>query len=352
MRVLITFMMLLTVLPAAIAKQVLVRNYENVSLEIGQGYLTHYAESCYLLLPTHVAKESGAIAALLGEGSPPALGETGSFADLDDDVTLASVVGSVSTDCGYSAMAISRAIGRLVQSNGLATIRSVNGDGTIAQLSVTLFDDDGSTFLRVQPTNDINQLRKGQSGSLLMAGNTPIGMLLSVDPRFGVGKVIRLDTMLEKFDRHISGGQAGKGAAADAGTLTVTDWSAIAVSPEHRAANLVAHDDALPWIAQVEQWPVALELSLGEERVAIAGVELDGTVEDPSSLPATVEILVSSTADGQRWRSLVGGAINFVDHKAVFRLAPTWARRIRLVFGSSPGVAQITLRRVRVLLAE
>ena len=77
-------------------------------------------------------------------------------------------------------MAVSRAVSSRIRANAIASVRSVNGDGSIAQLSVTIIDDDGQTFLRVQPTNDVNQLRKGLSGSLLMSGDTPIGMLLYV----------------------------------------------------------------------------------------------------------------------------------------------------------------------------
>ena len=61
---------------SASAEQALVRNHQNTALEVGQGYLTHYAGTCYLLLPAHVIEEAGETAALLGEGVSPLLGET------------------------------------------------------------------------------------------------------------------------------------------------------------------------------------------------------------------------------------------------------------------------------------
>jgi len=334
------------------AQQALVRNYANAQLEIGQGYLTHYDGICYLLLPTHVAAESGAAAGLLGEGVPPLLGETTAYSDLDDDVSIATVAGNLTGDCGYSATSISRAVDRYVTSSGVATIRSVNGDGTIAQLSVTLLDDDGSLFLRVQPTNSSNQLRKGNSGSLLMAGDTPIGMLQSIDARNGIGKVIRLDQMLEKFDRYVAGRREDQASAAVAGSLQVSNWTAMPVDSASRALNLVASGDEPPWKARVESWPVEVEIDLGGERLAVAGVELDGVVDDPAMLPTSVEILISATSDGRRWRSVAGGSIEYVGGQAVFKLAPTWARRIRLVFSANAGTpGLIALRRIRVLLA-
>ncbi|MGI9328831.1 MAG: discoidin domain-containing protein [Pseudomonadales bacterium] len=353
LRLALSITTLLAFSASANAQQTLVKNYENASLEIGQGYLTHYADTCYLLLPTHVATESGNAAALLGEGSPPTLGETSGFADLGDDVTLAKVSGALTRDCGFGASAISRAVGSLIEANGLATVRAVNGDGTVAQLAVTIFDDDGSIFLRVQPTNNQNQLRKGQSGSLLMSGRTPIGMLLSVDARHGVGKVIRLDAMLRKFDKHmISLARAPLATAVTdaAASVQVTDWDALPSGSDFRPSNLVATGNEPPWIAQVQQWPTILEFSLGDERVALTGVELDGSVEDAGSLPGSIEILISSTTQGSRWRSVAGGNINFAAGKALFSLAPSWARRVRLVFGSSVNGHSIALRRVRILV--
>ena len=225
---------LLTFVQPALAQQALVRTYENAALEIGQGYLSHYGDRCVAILPTHVAKEAGQIAAFLREGSEALLGESVAISDLGDDVSVADLSGGITSDCGYSTLAVSRAVGSRIKANALASVRSVNGDGSIAQLSVTIIDDDGERFLRVQPTNDMNQLRKGQSGSLLMSGDTPIGMLLSVNARFGVGKVIRLDKMFEKVDRFVSGGSA---IAASTRAVAPTTPTVKCSAPQKRLDN-------------------------------------------------------------------------------------------------------------------
>jgi len=352
---------LLVLLPVtdAIAQQALVRSYDNAALEIGQAYLSHYGPRCIAILPTHVADEAGDVVAFLREGQDGLLGESTAIVDLGDDVAAADLSGGIVNDCGYSTMAVSRAVGSRIRANALASIRSVNGDGSIAQLAVTIIDDDGQRFLRVQPTNDMNQLRKGQSGSLLMSGDTPIGMLLSVDARFGVGKVIRLDAMFDKIDRFVSnaGTTAAAGSETGSGSQTsgsVTGWSALPVDADHRAVNLVAGDDAPAWIANVGQWPVAVELDLPGDRIAIAGVELDGTgIDDPAHLPATVELMVSSTETGRRWRSVAGGAVTFEDGIATIPIAPSWARHVRLVISATAGGGNVVaLRRVRVIPAK
>jgi len=352
----------------AFAQQALVRSFDNPNLEIGQAYLSHYGERCVAVLPTHVVEEAGDVAAFLREGSDGLLGESSTFADLGDDVSVADLAGGISGDCGYSTLAVSRAVGSRIRANAIASIRSVNGDGSIAQLSVTIVDDDGHTFLRVQPTNDMNQLRKGLSGSLLMSGDTPIGMLLSVNARFGVGKVIRFDRMFDKIDTFLAGGDtrptsgasASQGAAAVTSTPPVetegaiTSWSAMPIDAQHRASNLVATDDSPEWIAEIDAWPVVIEMDVAGDRVAIAGVELDGTgIANAGMLPATVELMVSATESGRRWRSVWGGAVTYGDAVARIQVAPSWARHVRLVIGSTTGGGNtVSLRRLRVIPAD
>ncbi len=350
------------------AQQALVRSFDNPNLEVGQAYLAHYGSRCIAVLPTHVVEESGDVAAFLREGQAGLLGESTAFADLGDDVSVADIAGGITGDCGYSTMAVSRAVSSRIRANAVASIRSVNGDGSIAQLSVTIVDDDGRTFLRVQPTNDVNQLRKGQSGSLLMSGDTPIGMLLSVNARFGVGKVIRFDRMFDKIDDFVAGNSGS--SAVSASTLpgatmppsepragadgAITSWSAMPVDAQHRASNLVTTDDSPEWIAQVDRWPVVIEMDVAGERVAISGVELDATgVADTGMLPATVELMVSATESRRRWRSVASGPVSYADGIARIAIAPSWARHVRLVISATAdGGSTVALRRLRVIPAN
>lgn len=352
----------------AFGQQALVRSFENPNLEIGQAYLSHYGARCLAVLPTHVVKEAGDVAAFLREGQDGLLGESSAFADLGDDVSVADLTGGVTGDCGYSTMAVSRAVGSRVRANAIASVRSVNGDGSIAQLSVTIVDDDGHTFLRVQPTNDANQLRKGLSGSLLMSGDTPIGMLLSVNARFGVGKVIRFDKMFDKIDAFVAGGNSSTAASAQAARSAatvaadspaeasgeITSWSAMPISAEHRASNLVATDSSPEWVAQIDEWPVVIEMDVPGDRVAIVGVELDGTgIADAGTLPATVELMVSATESGRRWRSVSGGTVTYSEGIAHIRIAPSWARQVRLVISDTAGGGNtLALRRLRIVPAD
>jgi len=346
-----------------LAQQALVRSYADPALSIGQAYLTHYGDRCIALLPTHVATEAGTPAFLL-EGNA-LLGESDAISDLGDDVSVAVVSGSASGDCGYSMSTISRAVNDLIRNQGLATLRSVNGDGSLARMAVAIIDDDGSTYLRVRPTSDRIQIRKGHSGSLLMIRDQPVGMLLSVNARHGVGKILRFDALLSRAEAHLAGdarpdtavssadttGAAHGDLAAAANGGSITGWNTLPVDAEHRAANLVGSDTAPFWRTRVEAWPAEVEVDLAGEKVVINRIELDGNgIPDPGELPNRVEIFVNVGSGEKSWRSLLSREAEY-DAKgvAVFTLAPTWARQVKIAVGDSrvsPGTT--SLRRIRI----
>lgn len=360
-----TFLMSLLILlvpDILCAQQALVRSYENPDQIIGQAYLTHYGDRCIALLPTHVAAEAG-IPAFLSERTSQ-LGEAETVSDLGDDLSVALVSGNLVQDCGSSISTISRAIDNLLRGQGLATLRSVNSDGTLANLSVAVVDNDGSMYLRVRPTNDSVQIHKGQSGSLLMVAKRPVGMLLAVNARHGVGKVLRFDRLLKQAENYMasrsltatpdkpgtSAGQDATDLAAAANGASVIGWNSLPVDSKHRPLNLLDPASALPWRARVEQWPAAIDVDLAGEKVIISKIELDASGVPEAERPARVEILINTSSDETRWRSLLGRKAKFDDNGiASFAFAPTWARQVRIaVAASRGGTDTVSLRRLHI----
>jgi hypothetical protein len=347
----------------SMAKQALVRSYKNPALSVGQAYLVRYADNCIALLPLHVAKET-AIPAFLSEGDS-ALGEAEEIDDLGDDSAVAQVTGHITKDCGASIATISRAVDTLLLNRGLATLRSVNSDGTLANMAVTIVDNDGEKYLRVRPSNDKVQIRKGHSGSLVLVGGRPVGMLLSVTARHGVGKVLRFDKLLESAEAHMATrvrfaskdagdaatDKAGLDLAAAANGGSVSGWNAVPVDAEHRPANLVGPDTAPYWRASVEKWPVDIEIDLAGDKVVISQITLDGrNMPSVDELPGQVAIFVNVSSDGRRWRSLLSREAEFDSTGiAVFSIAPTWARQVKISIGGSRGEGNVTgLRRINI----
>lgn len=356
---------LATLLPCAApvaAQQAVVTTQDASALEIGQAFLAHHGGQCYAILPTHVVREAGR-PALRREGTQGLLGETADHADLGDDLSVARVDGAISNDCGSSALTIRRAVERLLQQGRLGTLRSINGDGTVAQLGVTIIDDDGRGTLRVQPTHEGNPIRKGLSGSLLLIDGVIVGMLLSVNARSGIGTVARIDTLMSKVDTHLlspaaaavaespaqpAPARSGALPAAPATGPRVLAWSALPIDDAHRAANLTAGAEAPPWASMPARWPVTIDLQAGEGLVTVSGVVLDGRgVADASQLPAHVELFINPSGDARAWRSITSVPLDYRDGVAQIALAPLRTRLLRFSFSATVGGgAVISLGRI------
>lgn len=338
------------------AQQAVVTTQDASALEIGQAFLAHHGGQCYAILPTHVVTEAGR-PALRREGTQGLLGESIDHADLGDDLSLARVAGGISSDCGTSALSIRRAVERLLQQGRLGTLRSVNGDGTVAQLGVTIVDDDGRGTLRVQPTHQGNPIRKGLSGSLLLIDGVSVGMLLSVNARSGIGTVVRIDTLMAKVDAHLMNpappahAAPTPSAAVPATGPRVLAWSALPIDEAHRAANLTAGADAPAWASVPERWPVTIDLQAGEGLVTISGLVLDGRgVDDAGQLPAHVEVFINPSGDARAWRAVTSLALDYRDGVARIALAPLRTRLLRLSFSATmDGGEVISLGRISLL---
>ena len=341
--------------PASHAQQAVVLSPDAAALEVGQAFLAHHAGDCLAILPQHVVAEAGR-PALRREGGAGLLGETRASADLGEDIAVARIDGGIATDCGVGALAVRRELGRLLQQGRLASLRSINGDGTVAQLAVTIVDDDDAGLLRVQPTHPDNPIRKGLSGSLLMIDGVAAGMLLSVHARSGIGTVMRMDALMARVDAHLFAAPPAVPSATAGGArppgqpARVVAWSSLPHSEAERAANLVAEDEAPAWRSAVERWPASIDLQLGDTPVVLDRLRLEARgVADPAELPARVEVFINVSGEARAWRALTATALRFDDGRAGIAFAPVRARLLRLSFsGTAGGGHVISLGRVRL----
>ncbi|MEQ8859935.1 MAG: hypothetical protein RIC56_14930 [Pseudomonadales bacterium] len=357
----------LALLPmAASGQQAVVRSYDAPDLEVGQAWLARSGERCLAIMPLHVARETS-VPSLLREGDGGLRGEATSVADLGDDAAVAFLSGNIADDCGFALGSISRAVERLLRDGGIGSLRTVNGDGTLGRLAVAVIDDDGERFLRVLPTSPDERIRKGQSGSLLLVNDQPVGMLLSVHSRSGVGTVMRSDVLLGKVEVHLRGGGVvassprSPGGGADpatpasqerpAGTWRVTAWNVDPIGSAHTAATLAAAGTDGFWAARVARWPAALELGGPEEIRLVRGVRfLAGEVADAGDLPGQVQVLTSVNAQRPAWRVAGSGSLEFKDGEATIEFLPARARFVRVeIYRAVSAGAQIAVGRVQVL---
>ena len=347
-------------MPLAHAQQAVVRSYDAPELEVGQAWLMHSAGRCFAVLPFHVAQETS-VPSLLREGSRGLRGEAAEVIDLGEDAAIAALSGGISQDCGYSIGSIPRSVERQLRDGGLGTLRSVNGDGTLGRLAVTVVDDDGAGLLRVMPTMEGERIRKGHSGSLLLLGDQPVGMLLSVHARSGVGTVMRTDALLAKVDGFLRGGGAAAGVsvssaavARPAGGWQVVSWNVDPTGSEHIAARLTSGGLEGFWAASVSQWPAAVELGGPDAVRIVRGVEfIAGEAGDSAALPARVQVMTSVNAERPAWRAVSSGALEFVDGVARLEFLPARARMLRVEIYTTQGApAEVALGRLRIIEGE
>jgi len=322
--------------------------------ETGQAFLSNRAGQCYAISPAHVLQQ-GQRQGLRREGRLPLFGELGPMADLGEDVGIAPVTGIPVGECGLNPFAMTRAVDAHLRANALGVLRSVNADGTFAQMAVAIVDNDGDRLLRVQPTHATTQIRKGLSGSQLVIGDAVIGMLVSVHARSGVGTVVRQDAVLSRVDAWLRSGahrrtdEATTQGGSGAGALEVTGWSSLPAGPEHAATQLVAPGEAGRWRAVPGQWPVTLDFAMNATDEGWSSVVLDGRGVPADELPSVVEILTNTSLRARGWRSVISLQPVYENGVARISFAPQRARHIRLSLSpAAQAGAAVSLRRVSV----
>tara|TARA_R110001599_G_scaffold127379_8_gene300748 strand:- start:12233 stop:13375 length:1143 start_codon:yes stop_codon:yes gene_type:complete len=309
---------------AASTGQAVVTKPGEVALEVGQALITHQAGRCLAILPTHVVAEAVAPALRYAVTQRAILGAIEGINELGDDLSFGQIRGEIERNCGHGIGGFSRAVNtRLTQSNQ-GSLRFVNGDGSFGYFPVTWIDDDRELYVRVVPGMANQSIRRGMSGSLLMsADQVPIGMLLNVSTRSGVGTVMRIDRLLERVER-FKAGEPIKNALqqehkttpvpdvrprADA-TFEVLSWSAPPAGPTHGPEHLTAQNDTNDfWLAEADHPRVTLELELPAVELT-SSITLDVNGLQSDWRPASAEVLVSSGGAG-RFRSVWGGALPF-----------------------------------------
>jgi len=343
------------------AQQAVVRSPDAPDVEIGQAWFLRSGERCLALLPHHVVVEAG-YPIFLSEGGQ-VRSESVAVTDLGEDIALASVQGHTPATCGTSMGSVSRAVERLLRDGGIGTLRSLNGDGTLARLTVAIIDDDGEGLLRVKPTLESERIRKGHSGSLLLIDGTPAGMLLSVNARNGVGTAMRVDRLLRQAESHLRAASA-IGASPGASTLVpagaeaagweVTGWNADPVTPQSSArwllADAPAGEPGNGWRARVASWPAVLEFTHPAGVRMVKGLQL---IADPSAgaaeRPARIQVLVSVSGEKPQWRSLTTIEPSYEGGTASVIFPSTRARQIRVEIHRGADAEALSLQRLRIL---
>ncbi|RRQ22352.1 hypothetical protein D6C00_10590 [Thiohalobacter thiocyanaticus] len=306
--------------------------------EHGQALLMSRLGECYAVTPKHVIADE-LFATLVG-GSPGApQGDGDLLQTFGYDLSILRASGELTRQCGGALTAVP-ALGQLLATADSGVVTSVNGDGSISRRSVTLTDV-GLIYLRLRPRSMDDQLFKGLSGSLVLADQQPIGILMSVDPETGEGRALRYDRAIEIlrpfFGLPASVVREEEKSTVDTGSGSnmageVVEWSAPPLSAEYRAANLVdPRETETIWLVRPEGFPIELVVALpGDKAHVVSALRLVGNgVEPKTRLPRDFEILVSN-ADTGGWIPVRSGSYFKNEADKLVEFAPVRARRIML----------------------
>jgi hypothetical protein len=314
--------------------------------EHGQALLLSRLGACYAVTPAHVMGDD-LFATLVGASLAAPQGDADLLQAFGYDLALLRTTGAITAQCGGRLRDIPQLDSVLARAS-TGVVSSVNPDGSVTRRNVTI-NDVGLVNVRLRPRNESDQLFKGLSGSLVLAGEQPIGILMRVDPESGEGTALRYDRALETLRPFFAapGATAAKPEAAapsasghEAGLAAeVASWSSPPLDAAHRAANLVdASDEPTVWLARADAFPIEIVIALpGERAHAVNAVRLVGEGVDPADrLPKDFEVLVRG---GGGWISVASATYFRNDADRLVQFAPTRAREIMLRVYSNWGDA-------------
>ncbi|MFA7670168.1 MAG: hypothetical protein WCX93_12540 [Burkholderiaceae bacterium] len=320
------------IVPPVLASQSVILSDESPPMEIGQGFLTRYADQCHLIMPTHVAGQGGVN--FLREGRQPVFGVLRDGHDLDDDISLFEVNGVRGHLCGESLSVLPRAVDTALQGEGTAHVRFVNGDGSTGAMAVAIVDNDLSTYLRIKPLVDGERISRGMSGSLLLARGTVVGMLLSVNARSGVGTVMRQDAMIHKVETFFRQGTrpaVGVDPVAEGplASLKLVAWDALPVGAIQPDA-VATEGGAGPWRSAYSGKPLTLDFALQTPGRTWSGVRIDVRGIPEPERPDIVELLMAPGLNPSSWISVKTSRLDYVDDVALVTVAQRKGALLRL----------------------
>ncbi len=326
------------------------------SEEVGQAILLNRMGSCYGITPAHVI-DGGFFATVVG-GLPSApQGDADVLMTFGYDLALMRVTGGVEAHCvqGFKKAGNLDTVFAAATVAHLLTVRS---DGSVAREQVTITDT-GMLYVYVKPMPGGEPLMKGMSGSLLEVGDKPAGMLMSVHPETGNGKVLRYDRVTETIAPFFGNSKRKTRDEVDPGAplakepnlaVAVSNWSSPPLDSESRATNLLDGDSSTQWYARADGFPIDVEIKLSDDKAKVLNqVELvSGGVAPQGRVPKDFEIMVSTKSKGG-WMSLSSGTLFTRDESTVVKFAPVRAKRLLLRIYSNWGDAEaIGLSEIRL----
>jgi len=336
--------------------------------EIGQGFLLKRLDACYLITPEHVVNDAF-FASVTAGNAERSLGDATAIQTLGYDLAILGVTGNAQHACGIDYASFVSATSEVLKSLKSASqlsVSTISADGARVLTPANIASVD-LLRLYIQPTDANTPFMQGMSGSLVFAGNTPVGMLQSVDANTSQGVVLRIDRLLETINPFFNDGLSISSETPLTQlqqTIELTAWSH--ASPAQISAQFISDGDKTShWRYRLQQGPqsigehnplhayrianqVRLQFSLGENLQPLSSITLSNHSGERDSFIRDFEILASRQADGAGWVPVYAGTWMIGEKDKTVQLENVVARRFMLVARShwNPDATDIVISEI------
>jgi hypothetical protein len=325
----------------------------SINRNTGQGFVITYRNNCYVILPSHVHEAGPSLT--LATGAPAVTGQARVIQTFmpGTDLSVAFVTGGLEGRCTASFAALPRNVDTLISEEGAVTLITVSQAGVIERLPALVrslgYED---MTIEIEPSVTANVF-KGRSGGVVLAGNTPVGMLIQAKPDGRKGRVLRMDTIVERVQRLLTAGKtraaeattAGPSSGADVGegvhgiagiAERIAACSSEGIAPDQSCWSLEAGSG--PMLAPPGDLPLVITVELvGDEARPVSRIRLTADAESEAwTVPqAVIAEYGSGTAARPSWHQFGAGDMTpFGELELVNGMAPR-SRTIRLTIERS-----------------
>lgn len=320
--------------------------------ETGQGFLFAHAGTCYVVLPSHVARGEFRAQVIAEKGrSARASIRTPFWPGVDLALGILSRGGGL---CETQLGDLAGPRGAVAHKTSGALVL-VGTDGRVERLPMDItrigYLDIEARFASAGAAT----ARQGMSGGFLLVDGVPVGM--AIDTTGGdTLRFMRVEEIHMNLSRLLStqavfaAATTAPAASPEAATarsglaLDLVSASAVAIGPGHMAENIL-----LPEAAYVfePKGPAVIDLLLRDAE-ALSQLELLAGVEEGQAVPRRVLIQVNASPEGGRWRTFWSGEMPL---DGVLDTGPrlgTSARRLRITIASAWTAGPVRLDSVTV----
>ncbi|WP_217877413.1 hypothetical protein [Pseudoalteromonas shioyasakiensis] len=302
--------------------------------EIGQGFSVQRLNQCYFIAPDHVVNDS-VFLTLKGSDDLRSLGDGQILQPFGYDLAVGHISGSLAKYCGieFNSLSVNQVD---IDKAKTVVVSTVNSDGLVSRIPAVV-QETGLVNLNIKALSSEQLFYKGMSGSLIYSNGVPIGMLQSVDQNTGLGKVLRLDRLLETVSPFFS---ANSKQVLPTETLknisenidfSVSYWN-LPPTKNELSVKLISDKQKNTYYETKLQKAAEIDLTL-KGNMNIKGIKL--FMPDNAGIK-DVEVLISKKKTGKRgWLSYASNTILPKDTKVVIEMRDVKAHRIKLKVYSS-----------------